>query len=335
MAINLKRLQEAFSKIEEINNREISFEVNGTDIVLRHVSDVEEVDVMSEVRASIKDVDESAKEQTFVHAMKVGLLSRAIVEVGGLSLRESVVDTGETDKNGRPVLIEKKKAVADLLNKFLKPYLSRIFAKYGELISSVEIESENKIKYDPVDIESEIARLEERLEELRNEKKANDISKEEYKNKVLKSAAALNEADQSLNSFMAKGVEGVKVGQEKQEELEHEQEPKQEPEQEPKQEHNPELFVAEEKKRRTMDETNIRPTVSIPPPQASVANYGREATRPEQSGVIRTSDGKEMEVFKMPTQTLSSRGRPNENQAPPQVNKVNQQMNPNFIPRKP
>ena len=78
--------------------------------------------------------------------------------------------------------------------------VNAVFKKFGELQNRVEKEVEGLIEFDEVDYEAEIARLEDRLRELKDAKNKSDLSTKDPRSDIRKKVAASNKTFATPNS---------------------------------------------------------------------------------------------------------------------------------------
>lgn len=177
--------------ITQIGKGELEFEIKGVgSIVLRALTPDEEIEVQREARASL--VDDSLNDQIagleYLDKFRVGSLSYSIVQINSLDLRNvEFVETGEKLKNGTPVRRKRHEALAQIIRGektkdgtkggWSKLVIQGAFQKFAELMNRVEREAEEVISFDPVDYDAEIARLEDRVRELREEKARQEATK--------------------------------------------------------------------------------------------------------------------------------------------------------------
>jgi hypothetical protein len=171
--INMESLKRALAPISKIGDQELTIEVNGTNIVLRPLTDYEEVAAQKSAQVAIEDGSTGAAALADYFARtRLAFLTSAIVQIGDLDLRNvEYIEIGETLKDGTPIKKPKKDALKEILSTWGRPVLFRLFIKYGELVETVQIDTEKKIKYEPVDFDKEIERLQERIQELTAKKK--------------------------------------------------------------------------------------------------------------------------------------------------------------------
>lgn len=173
--VSLDQLESAFAQVERIGRPEHEVRIGDIKIIMRPISDEEQVQAFKYANVAFEDgTDDGATQQDFIHRMKVSVLGYAIVQFMDLDLRDKFVYTGEETNDGRPIKREKAEVVRSLISQWPLSFVSRAFAKFGEIETATEILAEKLIQYDPVDIETEIERLEARISELREQLKGKD-----------------------------------------------------------------------------------------------------------------------------------------------------------------
>jgi hypothetical protein len=172
MSFTLDRLKSAFEQINQLDvMREFTFPVLDTSITLRVITPEEETAAQKEAYlTSLKDKNvDGVTAAEFAERFKMGILSHAIVGIADEYIPD-FVETGETLDNGVTVKVPRHKAIKDLLLQWSGVTRTRVFVKYGEMLIKYEKSVEKEITFDPVDIDSEIERLENRILELKEEK---------------------------------------------------------------------------------------------------------------------------------------------------------------------
>lgn len=102
---------------------------------------------------------------------RVEVIAHALVQVGGLDLRGvEFVATGETLPNGNPVKVAKPVALRPLVENWSRAMISFVFAKYGELMDRLNKTADEAVEDNPADLDAEISRLEERLADAKAER---------------------------------------------------------------------------------------------------------------------------------------------------------------------
>ena len=178
--MDLSILESALSSIGDIGKKEITFDVGGTSVTLRTLLPDEEIKVQKVARGLLqveesKEDPDQATVMAFLDEYRIRALAYSIVAVGDLSFRnEEFVYTGEVLPNGTKIKIPKHEAVTGILKKFSRGILGVIFQKYSELTELAETEAENSIEFEPTDPDSEIERLQGRIEAIRAAKVSPD-----------------------------------------------------------------------------------------------------------------------------------------------------------------
>lgn len=167
--IDINSLKSTMEKISRVGPQELEFDMNGQKVVFRHLSDEEEVVVFNYSQESLREGQADNFIHEMFHRFKVCTLSYAIIQIGEHDLRGvKFLETGEVLKNGVSVKRPKEEVLRDLLESWSRPLLNKGFMKYGELIEKVEIAAEHIIQFEPSNLDTEIQRLENRIEELKN-----------------------------------------------------------------------------------------------------------------------------------------------------------------------
>lgn len=193
MKLTLQDLQAAMSPLSEIGKGELMFEVSGVAICLRALAPDEEIQVQRYARQAVADGDYSdqANALEYLDRFRMGALSYSIIQVGDLDFRKvEFVETGEKLPNGTAIKIRKHEAVLKLISNWSRNMINATFKKFSELANKVEIEVEGLIEFDEIDYDAEIARLEERLKEVRDAKNKHQLSTKDPRTDLRKQVAA-------------------------------------------------------------------------------------------------------------------------------------------------
>jgi hypothetical protein len=207
--LDIKLVEEAFASLEGATPTEVSFQLGDQTVWMKHVGDDDEVNVTKFASLALEEgAEDGGTQQDFIHRFKVATLSYAIVQIGDVDLRTDRVDTGEGKlANGRPITREKSDVVRKFIAKWPAPFLSRAFAKYGELTTKVELEIEKLIQYEPVDFDAEIERLETRIKDLQELKGDHEKQRVDPEGSRIKAALNLNQASSEFTHHVAEGAE--------------------------------------------------------------------------------------------------------------------------------
>ncbi len=194
MQIDFKALEQALAPIEEIGQGELTFEAGSTTITLRVLLPAEEVEAQRHAAEALNEADEGEHSAVdYLDRFRTGCLAHAVVAVGDLDFRGvKFIETGEKLDNGTAVKITKSKALRELLARWTRPTLTRVFGKFSELTTATEAEAEKLIEFEPSNVPAEIDRLQKRMDEMRDQVKQNEaLEKAKFSDKV----ATLAEAD--------------------------------------------------------------------------------------------------------------------------------------------
>lgn len=178
--VNIKALEAAINRVENVRHHEFSFEVDGQTIALRILRPEEEAEVQKYAQVALDAVEpdgppDQGAYMDLMNRMRQATLGYAIVQLGDLDLRnEEFVETDQVDNNGNPISVPKHEAIRELVKEWGQHMLSEVSQKYGDLVDRAEIHATKVVKYDPVDLDGEIARLENRLKDLRTAKAKRD-----------------------------------------------------------------------------------------------------------------------------------------------------------------
>jgi hypothetical protein len=171
--LDLKTLQNAFSKIEEVGKGELTFDLDGIPVTLRVLLPSEEITVQKFAAQAMAEGDDTDASTTadYLERFKQAVCSHALVAVGELDFRGvEFVETGETLDNGVAIKVPKHQAVRDILSNFSRGATTIIFKKYGELLAQVEQDAEAATDFEIPDLDAEIKRLQDRITELEQTK---------------------------------------------------------------------------------------------------------------------------------------------------------------------
>lgn len=171
--VTLKALEAAIAKVERIRDHEYTFEAGETTITLRPLRPDEETEVQRYAQVAMEGETNQAAIADFMDRMRHATLGFSIVQLGSVDLRNvEYVETGEVNDAGVPVSIPKWEAVRDKVAfEWSRTMLSQVFTRFGELLERMELRASKVVKFDPVDVDEEIGRVERRLADLRALKK--------------------------------------------------------------------------------------------------------------------------------------------------------------------
>ena len=173
MALSLKDLQEVMAPLTELGKGEATFEVNGLTITIRTLTPEEEISIQRYARGALTegDANDQINALDYLDRFRAGCLGHAIVQIGGLDFRGlSTVETGETLPSGVTVKVKKHEAIMQVIETWSRPMVVAVFNRFTSLMERIETNVEKSLKFDDDHIDAQIARLEEKLSELKASK---------------------------------------------------------------------------------------------------------------------------------------------------------------------
>jgi hypothetical protein len=177
LALSLKDLQAVMAPLTELGKGEATFEVNGLTITIRTLTPEEEISIQRHARGALTegDANDQINALDYLDRFRSGCLGHAIVQIGDMDFRGmSTVETGETLPSGVTVKVKKHEAIMQVVETWSRPMVVAVFNRFTSLMERIESNVEKSLKYDDDHIEAEIARLEEKLSELKATKGKQD-----------------------------------------------------------------------------------------------------------------------------------------------------------------
>jgi len=168
-------LASALEPLRSVGQDEITFQVKGVPVTMRVALPEEENDVQAYAleampRKEEEDPDPGAGNR-YIDRFKLATLSYAIVGIGDVDFRGVThVETNEVLNNGMKVRISRHEAMRQIIHQWTGILRTRLFKKYSELLVKVERDAEDAIEYAPSDLDTEIERIEERLNKLKDDR---------------------------------------------------------------------------------------------------------------------------------------------------------------------
>lgn len=176
MTINFEELKAAITKVQDVKGLELTFEAEGVSVTLRGLQPDEDLEIQKysqEVLPKDGEEESQAAFAEFMDRVRFSTLGYSIVAIDDLDLRE-IEYLSTRDESGEEYDIPKHEAVRELVStSWSRSLLGAVFAKFSELAERIEINASRKVKFDPADLDDEIARLEKRashLQEVREER---------------------------------------------------------------------------------------------------------------------------------------------------------------------
>jgi len=181
MDITFDLLERILAPIEDLGRDEVTIPVGDTTVTLKVILPEQENESQRAASASGVASESEEKEDTsevagvtkmvdYIQRLEVEVLSRAIVAVGDTDFRAvKYVETDETLGDGQKVRIPLHAALKKFVLRWAGPVRTRIYQNYHELLTQVERKAEERIKYDPSDVTTELERAKARVTRLEKE----------------------------------------------------------------------------------------------------------------------------------------------------------------------
>lgn len=163
-------LFESLSQLQNLGSVELTFTTNGATITLASLSASQDILISK----NMTDVPQGIE---YVQSYKLWSLAHSIVKINDLDLRNVKainVPDGETSK---PKL--KEAFLFEMLSKWSRAMLDVCFRKYGEVLVHADRQSEQGVEFEVFDAQAEIARLEKRIEAIKQSMPAAEVAEEE------------------------------------------------------------------------------------------------------------------------------------------------------------
>lgn len=224
--ISLSHLKQALAPLETFGKNEHTFQINGLSITIRPLLPVEETHVH---RYAAEIIEENKGEATedgnmsraaaldYFDRFRIEVIAHAIIQIGGLDLRhEKTLATGEALEDGTPIKVSKASALREMIrNEWSRTSLSLAFEAYGDLMQRLQDEADNIVRKSIDDLDIEIARLENRLVEVKAEREKRTVSDptifKDQVESILKADSILESADNAQRAeIQAQRTEAVK-----------------------------------------------------------------------------------------------------------------------------
>jgi len=172
MTINFDALQASLGKIGKLGQGERTFKAGDSAITVRVLQAREEIEVDKYAQVAweeaVNDEDRSALAD-YIDRTRVGTLSHVIVQIDDQDLRNvEYIETGEEDNNGNRIKKPRYQVIRSLIHKWSRSVLHVCYANYAALVTEVEMASSKAIESSEADIETEVKRLQARIDSLKS-----------------------------------------------------------------------------------------------------------------------------------------------------------------------
>lgn len=192
MALSLKDLKDLMAPLTEIGKGESTFEVNGVAITIRTLTPEEEIATQRYARGALTegDANDQINALDYLDKFRLSCLSHAIIQIGNLDFRNvSTIETGEKLSSGVAVKVKKHEAIMQVMEAWSRAMVTAIFQRFTSLTEKIEAQVEDKLKYDDDHIDAEIARLEDKLTDLRSMKSKRDVGNDDPRRDAMEAAS--------------------------------------------------------------------------------------------------------------------------------------------------
>lgn len=187
MGLTLKDLEEVVAPLTTIGKGEITFEVGSNNISLRTLDPEEELETQRYARSVLAENDavDQVTALEFVDKFMIRTLAYSIIGFNTTDFRGlSTIETGEKLPNGTPIKVLKHDALVGIITRWSRMMRVAVFRKFEELVERVEREVDGIIKFEEVDYDTDISRLEERLADLKERKAKHDILHQDLRGEI-------------------------------------------------------------------------------------------------------------------------------------------------------
>jgi hypothetical protein len=304
------------------------------------------------------DVSRAAAIEYF-DRFRIEVISYALVQVGEQDFREvKFVETEETLPNGTPVRVPLHQALRDLISEeWSRGMITICWSKYGDLMTKIAQRAEKVAEQTLADLDSEILRLSDKLTKLKVERE--DRAKGDP-SVTMDQIRTITNLGQALEEEVEDAIQQAQADRDFRRTLEKEDEeeeffetpshpapsPQAPPARKPvippvvppptakppQREQFPSSFgdpddldslLLQEQEAARILEAQRRSR------EASSSPIGRDMSRAEPAGQVTAPSGQTLEAYRLPSETISSRGH---KEAPKREAPVRGNHNPNFIP---
>jgi hypothetical protein len=344
--MDLQSLRQALKPLEKFGQDEFSFDVEGLQVSLRPLLPHEEVkcqkhaaQILKESAAEdgLEDEDELTRATTlrYFDQFRAEVISYALVQVGVQDLRGTRhVETGEVLENGVKVKEPLQKALRGLINTtWSRAMITICFSRYGDMVTKIAEKADRIAKDSISDLDAEIDRVAMRLENLKSERAKRASGDPSVTTQQIQ---ALVRAGEALDQEIDDAIQTSRADRDLAAELEEIQEdlsppppprepviPKNSPPPtaapKPPKPHAkvrqgfPEVLSsfgeAEDEDSMAIENARI---FAAQRAAYEVSRRELEAgslSHAEAAGKVRTGSGEEIDAYRLPSQTISERGR--------------------------
>jgi hypothetical protein len=154
----------ALSSLKKLGCVEVSFTVSEMNIVLSSIS-MERNVLIFRLMSSI-----GSDSLEYIHTYKLWTVAYAIAQLNDFDLRNVKAIPSGKDKDGKDINLTREEYLFNIVSSWTSGVLNVCFKKYSELIRKEERVAEAGVKYEVLDIDAEIKRMQDRIDELKKQK---------------------------------------------------------------------------------------------------------------------------------------------------------------------
>jgi hypothetical protein len=362
--MKLKSLRQALAPLTKFGQDEMDFEVDSGEgavrVYLRPLLPREEIDCQRRAREILLQAQEESEDVSRAAAIeyfdkfRIEVISYALVQVGDQNFREvKFVETDETLPNGTAVRVPLYQALRDLISEeWSRSMITICWSKYGDLMTKIAQRAEKVAEQTLADMDSEILRLSDKLTKLKSEREDRakgdpSVTMDQIRTITNLGKALEEEVEDAIKQ--AQADRDFRKSLDDQDNLEGWEEEDPEPPPAP---------------RKSVIPAVVPPPTAMPAPQGnfvssfgdpddpeslllqeqeamrildaqrraragSSSSIGRDMARAEPAGQVTSPSGQTLEAYRLPSETISSRGQ---KEAPKREAPVRGNHNPNFVP---
>lgn len=348
---------------------EVESSGNPVQVYLRPLLPKEEIECQKRAREIL--VQARAEEETeevsraaaveYFDKFRIEVISYALVQVGDQDFRSvKLIETEETLPNGTPIRIPLQQALRDhISDEWSRSMITICWSKYGDLMTKIAQRAEKVAEQTLADLDAEILRVSEKLEKLKVERA--DRAKGDP-SVTMDQIRSITNLGQALEEEVDAAIQQAQAERELKRTLD-EQDVEEDWANEPAP--APAPTPAPAPARKPVTPAVAPPPTAKPPPDHFVSSFGdpddneslllqeqeamrileaqkqsratstspigRDLSRAQPAGQVSTASGQTIEAYRLPAETISSRGQ-KEAPTPPREGSIKGNHNPNFIP---
>jgi len=193
MPIRLELVEKALARVESILQEEEKIFVGDLQMVVRPLRGEDEIALLEYASLAFQEGSRPAKVATmdFLFRIHVMTIAAAVVQIGDQDLRSAEIETGVILPSGLPQLRDRIDVIRDvILQHWTKPLITRVFVAVTETVARLSSKAADRVRFEPMDLEAEIKRSEERLDELKKAREDKSAATKGWSQKTFEDALA-------------------------------------------------------------------------------------------------------------------------------------------------